>query len=109
MCTYCQCLINCNAQKKNTGSTIRFCNLAPSVEITYMLVAKEPRSFGKHKTYHIILQEVRKDLLAATVQIHVVIDKNEHFLSVQYTFAPTFGRGQGVESNYLKDVHHKYQ
>ena len=36
------------------------CNLASSIEITYMPVAIEPRRFGKHKIYHIILQEVRK-------------------------------------------------
>ena len=44
-----------------------------------MPVAKEPWRFGKHKTYHIILQEVRNTLLAAAVQIHDVTDKNEHF------------------------------
>ena len=44
-----------------------------------MPVATEPRRFGKHKIYHIILQEVTKHLLAAAVQIHDVIDKNEHF------------------------------
>ena len=58
--------------QKNTGSSIRFCNLATCIEITYMLVAIEPRRFGKHKTNHIILQKMR-------VQIHDVIDKNEHF------------------------------
>ena len=58
--TYWQCLIDCNTQKKNTGSMIRFCNLASSIEITYMPVAIEPRGFGKHKICHIILQEVRK-------------------------------------------------
>ena len=58
--TYWQCLIDCNAQKKNTGSMIRFCNLASSIEITYMPVAIELRRFGKHKIYHVILQEVRK-------------------------------------------------
>ena len=40
-----------------------------------MPVATEPRRFGKHKKYHIILQ----NLLAAAVQIHDVTDKNEHF------------------------------
>ena len=54
------CLIDCNAQKKNTGSMIRFCNLASSIEITYMAVAIEPRRFSKHKIYRIILEEVRK-------------------------------------------------
>ena len=44
-----------------------------------MPVAIEPRRFVKHKVYHIILQEVRKQSLAAAVQIHDVIDKNEHF------------------------------
>ena len=58
--TYWQCPIDCNAQKKNTGSTIRFCNLASSIKITYMPVATEPRRFGKHKIYHIVLQGVRK-------------------------------------------------
>ena len=58
--TYWQCLIDCNAQKKNTGSTIRFRNLASSIEITYMPVATEPRRFDKLKIYHIILQEARK-------------------------------------------------
>ena len=84
--TYWQCLIDCNAQKKyrynrykNTDSTIRFCNLASSIERTCMPVAIEPRRFGKHKIYHIILQEVRKQFLAAAVHIHDVIDKNEHF------------------------------
>ena len=79
LCSYWQCLIDCNAQKKNTGSTIRFCNLTLLIKITYMPVAKEPWRFGKHKMYHIILQEVRNTLLAATVQIHDVTDKNEHF------------------------------
>ena len=60
MRTYWQCLIDCNAQNKNTGSTIRFCNLASSIDITYMPVAIEPKRFGEHKMYHIILQEVRK-------------------------------------------------
>ena len=44
-----------------------------------MPVAKEPWRFGKHETYHIILQEVRKQSLAAAVQIRDIIDKNEHF------------------------------
>ena len=44
-----------------------------------MPVAIEPRRFGKHRIYHIILQEVRKQSLAAAIQIHDVIDKNEHF------------------------------
>ena len=44
-----------------------------------MSVAIEPRRFGKHKIYHITLQEVRKQSLAAAVQIHDVIDKKEHF------------------------------
>ena len=44
-----------------------------------MPVAIEPRRFGKHKIYHIILQEEKNNLLAAGVQIHDVIDKNEHF------------------------------
>ena len=66
-------------KRKITGLTIRFCNLTSSTEITYMLVAIEPRRFGKHKIYHIILQEVRNNLLAAAVQIHDVIDKNKQF------------------------------
>ena len=52
--------IDCNVQKKNTGSKIKFCSLASSIEITFMSVAIEPRRFGKHKIYHIILQEMRK-------------------------------------------------
>ena len=44
-----------------------------------MPVEIEPRRFGKHRICHIILQEVRKQSLAAAVQIHDVIDKNEHF------------------------------
>ena len=44
-----------------------------------MPVALEPRRSGKHKIYHIILEEVRNNLLAAAVKIHDVIDKNEHF------------------------------
>ena len=44
-----------------------------------MPVAIEPGRFGKHKIYHIILQEVKNNLSAAAVQIHDVIDKNEHF------------------------------
>ena len=60
LCSYWQCLIDWNAHKKNTGSMIRFYNLAPSIKITYMPVAEEPWRFGKHKTCHIILQEVRK-------------------------------------------------
>ena len=34
--------------------------MAPSIEITYMPLAKEPWRFGKHKTYYTILQEVRQ-------------------------------------------------
>ena len=44
-----------------------------------MLVAINPRRFGKHKICNIILQEVRKQSLAAAVQIHDLTDKNEHF------------------------------
>ena len=51
---------DCNALKKNTGLMLRFCILESSIEITYMLVATEPIRFCKHKIYHIILQEVRK-------------------------------------------------
>ena len=60
LCTYWQYLIDCNAQKKNTGSKLRFCNLASSIEITYMPVTIEQRRLCEHKIYHIILQEVRK-------------------------------------------------
>ena len=60
LCSYLQCLIDCTAQKKITGSTIRFRNLASSIEITYIPVAIEPRRFGRHKIYQIIVQEVRK-------------------------------------------------
>ena len=95
LCTYWHCLIDCNAQKKNTGSTIRFCNLAPSIEITNISVAKEPRRFGKHKTYHTILQEVRKQSLAAAVQIHDVIDKNEHFNLQSTPLRQRLDRGKG--------------
>ena len=56
-----------------------------------MPVAVEPRRFGKHKIYHIILQEVRNNVLADAVQIPYVTDKNEHF-HLQST---------GGESNYL--------
>ena len=52
-----------------------------------MSVAIEPR-FGKHKIYHIRLQEARK-LLAAAVQICDVINKNEHF----HLQSTTFGQG----------------
>ena len=62
-------------QKKNTGSTTRFCNLVSSIEITYMPVAIEPRRLGKHKIYG-------------------VIDKNEHF-HLESTPCAKF------ESNYL--------
>ena len=82
MSTYWQCLINCNAHKKNTGSTIRFCNFASSIEITYMPVAIEPRNQGDLVSTNYILSYFRKrenNLLAAAVQIHDVIDKNEHF------------------------------
>ena len=67
-----------------------------------MPVAKEPWRFGKHKMYHIILQEVRNTLLAAAVQIHDVTDKNEHFHLQSTPFCQRLDRGQGVESNYLK-------
>ena len=77
--TYWQYLIDCNAQKKNTDSTIRFCNLASSVEITYMPVAIEPRRFGKHKYIISYFKKWENNLLAAAVQIHDVIYKNEHF------------------------------
>ena len=66
-----------------------------------MPVAIEPRRFVNHKTYHIILQEVRKlnNLLAAAVQIHDVIDKNEHFHLQSTPLRQRLDRGQGVESN----------
>ena len=51
---YWQCIIDCNGQKKNTGSTIRLCNLASSFEIIYVTVAIEPKRFGKRKICHII-------------------------------------------------------
>ena len=79
MGAYWQCHIDFNAQKENSGSKIRFCNLASCIEITYVPTEVEQRRFGKHKIYHIIRQEMRKQShLAAAVQIHDVIDKNEH-------------------------------
>ena len=44
-----------------------------------MPVAIEARRFVKHKTYHIILQEVRKQSFGSRSSDHDVIDKNEHF------------------------------
>ena len=46
-----------------------------------MSAAIEPRRFGKHKIYHIIsyFKKWENNLLAAAVQIHDVIVKNEHF------------------------------
>ena len=40
-----------------------------------MPVVLEPKRFGKHKIYHIILEEVRNNFLAPAVKIHNVIDK----------------------------------
>ena len=99
-----QCHIDFNAQKENSGSMIRFCNLASSVEIMYVPIAIEPRRFGKHKIYHIIPQEMRKQsLLAAAVQIHDVTDKNEH-LHLQGTpyASVSKDRGQGIKLSDLK-------
>ena len=70
----------------------------------YVPIAIEPRRFGKHKIYDIILQEMRKQsLLAATVQIHDVTDKNEH-LHLQGTPCANVSkdRGQGIKLNCLK-------
>ena len=53
-------LLIANAQKKNTGSTIRIWNFSSSIKITYLPVAIESRRFGKYKICHIILQEARK-------------------------------------------------
>ena len=55
LCGYWKYLIDCNAQKKVTGSTLRVSNLASSIEITYMMVA--------HKMYHIILAGSEKTIL----------------------------------------------
>ena len=104
LCSYWQCLIDCKTPKKITGSRIRFCNLASSIEITYMPVTIELRRLGKHIIYHIILQEVRKQFLAAAVQIHDVINKNEHFHLQSTPLRQRLDRGQGVKSNYLKNV-----
>ena len=79
-----QCLTDCNAQKKNIGSTIGFYNLASSIEITYMQIAIEPGDLvsTKYTSTKYIISYFRKwgnNLLAAAVQIHDVTDKNEHF------------------------------
>ena len=67
-----------------------------------MPVAIEPRRFGKHKIYHIIFQEVRKQALAAAVQIHDALIKMNIFIcKLKYTLRQRLDRGQGVESNYL--------
>ena len=46
-----------------------------------MPVAIESRRFAKNKIYHIIsyFKKSENNLLAAAVQIHDVIDRNEHF------------------------------
>ena len=93
LCTYQQCLIDCNAHKKNTGSTIRFCNLASSVEITYIQVAIEPRRFGTHKMYHIMPPEVRKQSLSSPSSDLWCSWQKRTFSSAKYTFSPTFGQG----------------
>ena len=71
----------------------------------YVPIAIEPRRFGKHKIYHIIPQEMRKQsLLAAAVQIHDVTDKNEH-LHLQGTPCANVSKdtpGQGIKLSDLK-------
>ena len=52
-------------------------------------------------------QEVRKQSLAAPVQIYDVVDRKEHFHLQSIPFHQLLGRGQGVESNYLK--YHRLQ
>ena len=89
-CTYWQCLIDCNAQKKNTGSMIGFCNLTPSIEITNMTVAKEPRRFGKHISYHTLGSE--KTVFGSRSSDSWCNSKKWTFSFVKYTFAPTFGQ-----------------
>ena len=66
-----------------------------------MPVVIELRRFAKHKIYRMILQEVTNNLLAAAVQNHDVIDKNEHFHLQSTPCANVWAGGQGVESNYL--------
>ena len=43
------------ATRKNTGSTIIFCILSSSIQITYMPVAIKPVRFGKHKIYYALI------------------------------------------------------
>ena len=96
LCPYWQCLINYNAQKKITRSMITFCNLAPSIDITCMPVAKELWRFSKHKTYHVILQEVRKQSFGSrSSDSWCNWKKNSKFSSIKYTFAPKFEQGSG--------------
>ena len=85
LCTYQQCLIDCNAQKKSTGSTIRFCNLASSIEITYMPVAIEPRRFGKHKMHAVMPREVRKQSLDSHSSESWCSWQKRTFSSAKYT------------------------
>ena len=69
-----------------------------------MPISIEPRRFGKHKIYHIILQEVRKQSLAATLQIHDVIDKNEHFHLQSTLCANVWTRAKGSNGITLRSV-----
>ena len=93
LCTYQQCLIDCNVQKKNTGSTIRFYNLASSIEITYMPVTIEPRRFGKHKMHDFMPDGVRKQSLGSRSSESWCSWQKRTFSFAKYTFAPTFGQG----------------
>ena len=73
--------------KKNKGSTIRFCNLASSIEITYIPVAIEPRRFGKHEMYHIMPQEVTKQSLGTPSSDLLCSWQKRTFSSAKYTFS----------------------
>ena len=98
MCTYQQCLIDCNVQKKNTSSMIRLCNLASSIEITY----KNQGDLVNTKCIISCLRKRENILWAAPVQIYDVVDRKEHFHLQGIPFHQILDRGQGVESNYLE-------
>ena len=80
---------------------IRVCNLASSIEMTYMPIVIEPRRFDKHKMNDIMPQEVRNNLWAAAVQSHDVVNRKEHFHLQSIPLHQLLDKGQGVESNYL--------
>ena len=59
-----------------------------------MPVEIESRRFGKHKLYHIVFREVRRQSFGS--RRHDVIDKNEHSHLQSTHHEPCLDRGQAA-------------